>query len=274
MEAKFGLGHSRVFLRAEATRALVQKRFGSFDGPNGFLARWEELAAERAGFPDEPDRGTVYDWIAKGFRKHPTDKLASEQSYLLGLCATLDVDPLALFDFHRNGYFSRFAKIRIAIQRGATRLGALRPLFELYEPDVEWPSDVIARTYWGRDWSSALFDNAQHYQSHDYAALRVQFHQPVEDSPRAVHIAYRRWDTREIDAMWRYYGTVILHDDTIDLYSEGGVHKKMARLQADTIAFRTYFGGRKVEFKLASLHPFDHTIEFPCNDMSIVGFDW
>lgn len=274
MEPKIGLGQSRVFLRAEATRSLIQKQFRGFDGPNGFLTRWQDLTVERPGFPPVPDRGTVYDWIAKGFRKHPTDKLASEQSNLLGLCATLDVDPLALFDFHRNGYFSRFSKIRIAIQRGAARLGALRPLFELYEPDLDWPSDLIARTYWGRDWSSAVFDNEQQFQSHDYAAINLRFRDSPGDSPRAVHIAYRRWDARHIDDMWRFYGTVILHDDTIDLYNEGGVHKKMARLKPETITFRTYFGGRKVEFKLASLHAFDHTIDFPCNDMSIVGFDW
>gem|GEM_PF-4238038 len=74
--------------------------------------------------------------------------------------------------------------------------------------------------------------------------------------------------------MWRYYGTVLAHDGAIDLYNEGGLHLKMAQADQGIISFRTYFGGRKVEFKIVSLHDFEIEIDFPNNDMSIVGFNW
>jgi len=265
---------SRVFLRADAARSLVKKKFKGYEGPGSLLERWEKEAARQSSFPSTPDRGTVHDWIANGFKKHPSSKLASDQSNLLGFCALLDVDPMCLFDFHRNGYFSKFTIIRTAIQRGAPKLSAWRPLLELMEPDENWPSDFIAQTYWQRPWSHSTFDNQDSYQSLDYAAIHVEFSRNDNGDPRAVHIAYRRWDSERTDQMWRYYGTVISQDGAIDLYNEGGRHRKMAQLQPNTISFRTYFGGRKVEFKLVSLHPFKEKIDFPCNDMSIIGFDW
>jgi hypothetical protein len=74
--------------------------------------------------------------------------------------------------------------------------------------------------------------------------------------------------------MWRFYGTVIAIGDRIELYSEGGAFQGMSRAESQVIPFRTYYGGRPVEWRVASLHAFDLAMKFPCNDTSVVSFVW
>ncbi len=186
----------------------------------------------------------------------------------------MDVDPLAVFDHKRNGYFSRFAVIRKAVQRGIGAMGAFAPIYELLEPDEHWPSDHLAKAIWGRKWFSYEFDNQEQYQSLDYALVNIEFKQPLDGEPRAAHIAYRRWYMRDKDMMWRFYGTVIGVEDRLELYDENAIHMKTDRPDDNAIAFRTYFGGRKAQFRIASLHDFDVEIVFPFNDMSVIGFNW
>jgi hypothetical protein len=127
---------------------------------------------------------------------------------------------------------------------------------------------------WGRPWHTEEFDNTIEHKSHSYALLKFNFSKPSNGNPRAVHIAYRRWSTRESDSMWRYYGTVIAIDDRIELYNENAVHLKMHRSNDDLIEFRTFFGGRRVQFKVASLHAFAMEKLYPFDNMSVIGFDW
>jgi hypothetical protein len=74
--------------------------------------------------------------------------------------------------------------------------------------------------------------------------------------------------------MWRYYGTVIAVDGRLDLYNEAGGHQHMPQADKNEIRFRTYYGGRDVEWRVASLHEFSADFEFPFNDMSTIGFNW
>lgn len=265
----FGLSRDFVFLRADVIRSLVEKRGQSLeDVANG----WFPLpSTDEDVYPPAPSRAAIYSWISKGF---PSIESGPSRYQILAFCAQLDVDPLAVFDYRKNGYFSRFATLRKAVQRGIGGLGAFAPIFELFEPDEHWPSDKLSSAIWGRKWFAAEFDNQYNYQSNDYALVKVKFKQATNEEPRAAHIAYRRWDTRSRDTMWRYYGTVIGIDDRIELYNENAVHLKMDRVDDSEIAFRTYFGGRPVQFRIASLHDFDEEIVFPFNDMSVVGFNW
>jgi hypothetical protein len=74
--------------------------------------------------------------------------------------------------------------------------------------------------------------------------------------------------------MWRFYGTVISLGDKLELYNEGGYHRDMPSLGKGKICFRTYFGGRPVEFRIVSLHDFDYSLTCPFNDKSVIGFEW
>jgi hypothetical protein len=229
-------------------------------------------------FPPAPGRSTSYNWKNEGFPSINKYRRGSEVNpkfyQAVAACGQIDVDPLAVFDLERNGFASRFSKLRKAIQHGLGGLGAYAPLFELYEPDEVWPSSALAKRFWGRDWFAHVFSNENEYQSDDYGLVKIRFTQAPENLPRAVHIAYRRWDTRDQDTMWRFYGTVRRVQNQVELFNEGGVHQLMKRRPCCDLEFRTFFGGRKVEFKIASLHQFETEIVFPCNDMGIVGFNW
>jgi len=74
--------------------------------------------------------------------------------------------------------------------------------------------------------------------------------------------------------MWRYYGTVIAVDGQLILYNESGGHQEMRQAENNEIRFRTYYGGRPVEWRIAGLHDFSTELEMPYNDMNTIGFNW
>ena len=148
----------------------------------------------------------------------------------------------------------------------------LAPLVEMYVPSAQWPSDVIATLCYQRRWTRVEFTNEINWRSTDYALIRLKFTDPAYERPRAALIAYRRLDSP--DTMWRFYGWVVGIDKRLSLYDEAGRFRSMDYADPDEIVFRTYFGGRPVEFRVASLHTFDFNIEFPYNDESMIGFEW
>ena len=154
----------------------------------------------------------------------------------------------------------------------ALSMGGLTPFMEMYRPGDNWPSDAIAQACYGRPWFAAQLTNEDAWQSTDYILVKTRFSGEVGCQPRAVHVAYRR--VRVPDTMWRYYGTVIAVDGQLRLYNESGGHQEMQQVENNEIRFRTYYGGRPVEWRIASLHNFSTIFEMPFNDMNTIGFNW
>jgi hypothetical protein len=237
---------------------------------------WEAEAKERKEFGEPRQGQTIYRWVSDGVPVKgdfaSADRSKHFDNQIFAFCSLLDVDPLAIFDYDRNGYFSSFAKIRQLIYMGSRWLGGLAPLLEMYRPADAWPSDQIAKKYFKRNWCSEEFTNEDYWKTTDYILLKIKFTIPVLSKPRAIHIAYRRVGVP--DTMWRYYGTVTLVDSRLDLYNESGTHQSMRQVANDEIRFRTYYGGRPVVWRVASLHDFKLDREFPFNDMTTIGFNW
>ena len=254
-----------IYVRQALTNRLIIELYGGLDQ---LAAAWEAEQGDNPAFPPAKQRSTLYKWTSKGV---PTRRDASDQQYF-GLCALLDVDPLAIFDFERNGYFSKFARIRQLIYYGRPALGGVATLLDMYRPSTTWPSDAIAKSCYRRTWFAHQFTNQDRWACNDYILLKARFDQLPGSSPRAVHIAYRRVNTS--DTMWRYYGSVLAIDSAQHLYTEGGDYQTMPQPARGEIHFRTYYGGRPVEWRVASLHSFKLDEEFPCNDKSVIGFNW
>ena len=254
-----------IFLRQDLTSRLVREIHGGFDE---FAVAWEEMVGDNPSFPVPRQRSTIYRWMPNGvpIKKEGTDL------QIFGFCALLDVDLLAIFDYERNGYFSKFAKIRRSVYFGQRGLRDLAPLLEMYRPGNFWPSDDIARVCYGRTWFAHEFTNSNHWRSTDYFLVRAKFLQPALSNPRAIHIAYRR--AKVPDTMWRYYGTVLSIDGELQLYTESGVNQSMEQVETDEIRFRTYYGGGPVEWRVVSLHEFALSKVFPFKDMTTIGFNW
>lgn len=276
-----GFSAERLYFRRDRVKKLLDSANIQLET---LIVDWEERAAELGvTCPPAPSRSTINSWMADGFpgfkrtRKNAdTGKVEINPKFYQALmfCSLLDVDPLAIFDLERNGYKSRFGKFRKAIQYGFGGLGAYAPLFEMYAPDEIWPNDDLLRKYWNKNWCSFEFDNKNYFKSNDYCLIKVNFDNSPRELPRAVHISYRRWDVHRKDTMWRFYGSVVANGNNLELFNEGGFYAEMQRLPGSDIQFRTYFGGRNVEFRLVSLHEFSWEPEFPFNDMEVIGFEW
>ena len=254
-----------IFLRESLVRNLIHQLHGGFES---LPESWREKAEDRPDYPSVKETSSLQRWMANGV---PTKGGTSKNQYS-ALCGLLDADPFALFDFKKNGYFRKFAKIRRAIQLGGESLGGFRPIFDMFEPNDFWPSDYLARLFYEHPWYAVEFTNEIECKSTDYTLLKVKFSEPINQRPRAVHIAYRRTDTH--DTMWRFYGSVVALEGNLELYTEHGRFDSMPQVLENEIRFRTYYGGRPVQFRVASLHKFEHEIVFPFNDMNTIGFNW
>lgn len=270
---KMGIPKKPVFLRQDLTSRLVKEIHGGFIE---MAVAWEEMAEERPNFPRPKAKSTIQRWLPNGVPvKRPNPESPKDEGsdlQLFGFCALLDVDPLAIFDYKRNGYFSSFSVIRQLVYFGQRALGGLAPLLEMYRPGDVWPSDEIALACYGRQWFAHEFTNAEDWKRTDYILVKVKFLKPIQDRPRSVHIAYRRIGVP--DTMWRYFGTVLSIDEKLQLYNESGDYQSMDQIEQDEIRFRTYYGGRPVEWRIVSLHEFKVSKEFPFNDMKTIGFNW
>ena len=248
---------------------MVKQEYGGFAG---LAAEWEERHRVDNRFPRPRQESTIHRWTLSGI---PTKKSAANQSddmQLFGLSALLDIDPLALFDFERNGYFSRFNKIRQMIFAGFGSSSVLSPLIALYGPRDPWPNELIMNTCFNRNWHCEVFNNGGNWNHTNYALVKTQFSTDTFTRPRTVHIAYRRLRSR--DTLWRFYGSVMAIENELRLYSESGDFQTMRQANENEIRFRTYFGGRPVEWRIASLHPFSLENEVPFDDKQTIGFEW
>lgn len=254
---------SKIFVDRDRTIALINKKFGNFDK---FIADWEEAANRLPDFPSAKQRASSYAWMSKGV------PVRGNRYAILALSCLLDVDPLCIFDFEKNGYFSKFTKIRKIIYLGQAQMGAIGPLFELYRPSDIWPSTSLSKKFYRRDWFRDYLSNKDVWETAGDKLVSVKFVENREAYPRAVHISYRR--IKSDDKMWRYYGTVISLDESLFLYSEGGDFQEMKITDDDTISFRTFFGARPVEFCVASLHNFELTLGDIGKNDNTIGFDW
>lgn len=251
-----------IFVRRQVTEALANFRFG---GLEQLSADWEDHAATHPEFPKPRRRTALYNWLSNG--------VPTRGDQMMAFSAMLDVDPLAIFDYERNGYFKNFSQIRRMLQLGLEATGFLSPLFRVYRPGFDWPEDGEIAHLFGRPWHGEEFDNSEHWKSRDYGLVRAVFQEPFDPvEPRVIHVAYRRKNSP--DKMWRFYGTVICVNGQLELFSESGAYQHMDQVEPNEIRFRTYFGEREVEFRTASLHAFDVDTTVPHNDKSTIGFEW
>ena len=247
-------------------RALVQElielRFGSV---NGLVVEWEErvaLGVQKAGRPH--DRATIYRWLQKGLPSHRND--------VLGFAGVLGVDPIAILRIDEQLIEERFATERRRLQLGLDSPSPLLPFRPIYTPGPGWPNGEIAHSYYGRSWSVRDFEHEPSRIANVYAAVRLL--SAAHDSPcvpRTYHFAYRRTDAR--DAMWRPYGSVIGYRHEVRLVSESGDYQRRADERSnEAVIVETYFGPGPAQFRVASFHAFDLTVETPSREKKAIHF--
>jgi len=255
-----GFPESHTFLRADLTSQLVEELYGSY---LKLALAWGDMADTFPTFPKPRQASAIHNWLKNG--------IPDLNNQLFAFCSLLDVDPLAILDYKRHGNFESFAKLRQLIYRSHVLLGGLAPIFRLIRPNDVWPSREIASECYHRPWSFYQLSNSANASSNDYILIKALFCQEAI-RPRAVHIAYRRLGVP--DTMWRPYGSVLAIHGTLHLHNESGDYQTMEQPLTDEVRFRTYYGGRPVEWRIASLHEFEGSEHFPFNDPKTIGFTW
>ena len=251
-----------AYVNAPLIRALIAERFQSVDE---LEVEWEERVrsgAQRLG--RARDRSTVYRWIDRG--------LPAKRDDIFGFAAVLDIDPVALLDLEGEQVQPRFAEERRLFQLGLTHLSPLSPFWSLYTPGAHWPSPEVARNYFGRAWCAQEFSHGPATIANVYAAVNLQsIVEPGSVAPRTYHFAYRRSGAR--DGMWRPYGTVIGYRQEVCLISESGdFQKRPDERSSGAVVAETYFGQGPADFRIASLHDFDCSVQAPSSEPAAVRF--
>jgi hypothetical protein len=224
-------------------------------GVDGLVSDWEVRFEHDTQFSAPRTRSAIYAWLNNG--------APPEAEAVLGLAAMLDADPLTIFDFNRNGYFDNFSKLREQVYFYIAGGGKFRTILDLMAPRRIWPNDGLVRKFYGRPWVSEEFEHLANGTINHYADIHIDFPQSTRFSPRCIHIAYRRLNSR--DKLWRYYGTVQKFRGKTRLFSESGAYVEQVEPKPTDqgFVFKTYYGATPVEFRVASLHEFKLKRTFP-----------
>lgn len=250
----------KLYVDARLVKQVIERDFG---GIAGFAEAWAERDARLARkVPLARDGKTIYGWLADG--------LPNRRETVFDFFALLDVDPVSILDMERNGLPGNFGRIRLSFLLGGAAAGAFRPLFELYRPGPAWPDSDIARAFFSREWTVRDFDHDAADIVNRYATIRVRTDM-AQGRPAAWHIAYRR--VLNNDAMWRPYGTVIVRDGTRLLIHENGfTQQESVTAERPDLRFQTFFGPSQLQFRLASLRPFEIDVDFPDDAEELLRF--
>jgi len=249
-------------LRSELIRDLILRRFGSVDE---LVVEWEDrVATGKQKNGKARNRGTVYRWLDEG--------LPSRKEDILGFAALLDVDPVALLRIDEDFLRQHYGRERRLFQLGALGRSRLAAFWAIYIPGGCWPDPSIARTLYGRDWTTQEHRHDPEVVSNAFACFT--FTPKMTDgatAPWVVHFAYRRAGAR--DGMWRPYGSVMRYGRSVQLISENGdIQERPLDRNAVSIPVETHFGPGGAEFRVASLHAFDVVVTAPSNEPNCVRF--
>lgn len=249
-------------LRTEMIRGLIAHRFGGVDE---LVVEWEERVRNgQQKIGKARNRGTVYRWLDEG--------LPSRKEDILGFAALLDVDPVALLRIDDEFVRLHYGRERRLFQLGILGQSRLAAFWAMYIPGGSWPDPSIARTLYGRDWTTSEYRHDPALVSNVFACFRFTPSTATDAcSPWVVHFAYRRASAR--DGMWRPYGSVMRIGQRVLLVSESGdLQEQTFDETASTIAVETHFGPGPAEFCVASLHAFALEVVAPSQETSCLRF--
>lgn len=249
-------------LRTEMVRDLIAQRFGGVDD---LVVEWEErVRTGQQKIGKARNRGTVYRWLDEG--------LPSRKEDILGFAALLDVDPVALLRIDDEFVRLHYGRERRLFQLGILGQSRLAAFWAIYVPSGSWPDRSIARSLYGRDWTTSDYRHDPALVANVFACFKFT---PCKSasarSPWVVHFAYRRASAR--DGMWRPYGSVMRIGQEVVLVSESGdLQEQTLGEAASPIAVETHFGPGPAEFRVASLHEFDLEVMAPSHEPCCLRF--
>lgn len=241
---------------------LIKRRWDSVDE---FAVGWEERCRSRLQKVGEPrDRATIYRWLKLG--------LPNRREEVMGLCATLDVDPLALVDLDSGAFIKLFERERQLFLLNQPIRSRLSVLWPLIRPSPHWPDFGIGHDYFARPWSLFEFEHPARDIVNVFAQIRLHDRaEPEAAEPvRVYHFAYRK--AGALDRLWRPYGIVRRRGNQVIAVAEMGWRDMRSPDPEGVIDAETFFGPGPASFRIASLHAFDAEIIAPSQAVAAVRF--
>jgi hypothetical protein len=237
----------RVGLDGELLKQLIKAR----SGVGAFLGQWNSLSLKA---DDHPDNSTVYRWI-KG------ESVPKNGDLFLRLAGFLDVDPFALVAVPDGDILAAADELLRIVQHSSTAPSWLQFVHGFFGRQINWPPEDLASMYFNRPWHVAEFRHDATARTNFYPTVVLcQAVKAPEGRPQVFHFAYRH--PTLFHARWLQYGLVRVHGRSVALHHISGYIDRLHRSGPDEpIRVETWFGPGSALFRVASLHPFSHSID-------------
>jgi len=205
---------------------------------------------------DHPNNSTVYRWI-KG------ESVPKSSDLFLRLAGLLDVDPFALIAVPDGDILAAADELLRIVQHTFTPPSWLQFVHGFFGRQLAWPPEELATAYFNRPWHASSFTHDAAARTNFYAT--VVLGQPASTGrPQVFHFAYRH-PTR-FRARWLQFGLVRVHSRSVALHHIDGHIEQLDRsAPQEPIRVETWFGPGPALFRIASLHPFTHSLDEAAN---------
>lgn len=221
----------------------LQTRIESrFEGVASRVTEWWPL-------DDAPNRSTVSRWLTGA-------NFPRTEGAILALAATLDLDPLALWQFNERDFERACATIARASRtnRWSELVPALSLLKHFVDPVWDWPPAV--ENYYGREWCSSTLSHDAIVRKNFYARISILGSEHVNaDGDQSWHFAWRGSGAMK---RWHPYGLIRLRRNRLSLFSfTGRIEHSVFSSNPSELFVETWFGEGSAEFRIVSVHSFE-----------------
>lgn len=200
-----------------------------------------------------PDRSTLYRW-RKG-------SLPNSSSNYLRLCGLLNVDPFLLLDVERDKLSILLDRLTEAsLLESRWPYPALRFAVKFFGRRRRWPPvDMLLPFYTKLAWHLKEFTHAGAREGVRYQGIDLSGTDNSTNARQVFHFAFRHPSL--FGRRWLQYGIVRRIGQTVELIHINGYNAKtVLSNEKEPSRVETYFGHGPADFRIASLHSFNHRL--------------
>lgn len=229
-----------IHFRYDRVKSLILKKFGGTSSGK-IVEAWPVQFKPRS-------RWTIRRWV-----ENQTVPL----NQIIPLAATLDVDPVALFECTSEEYSRTCVSLMqdVASAKPRPLAGQLKWAYRFIAPSQQWPPETLSREYYERAWFTFDFSHSAATKQNFYQRLMLSANLRPDGEPQAWHFAFR--SPGPLHSLWRPYGIVVRDSGKIRLYHcRGSIFE--TNLSPNELSFpvENWFGSGAAQFRIASLHRF------------------
>jgi hypothetical protein len=177
----------------------------------------------------------------------------------LRLSGVLDVDPFALITVSDADVLQAAEEVLRIVQNSIAPPPWLQFVHGFFGRQISWPPEDLASLYFGRPWHVGEFNHDPGIRAGYYARVLLRHALEPPGRPQVFHFAYKHPSL--FHARWLQYGLVRADGSSAVLHHIGGYTDRLrACAPNEPVRVETWFGPGPAVFRIASLHPFTHSL--------------